>query len=170
MNNISKTLIAMLLVSSVAPSFAQAAAKFEDVRSCLKIKNQAEAHSEWSDALDHLTSSNRLTDQQLHPIYKNSLKKIIKDIYKVRKLAEVTEDDRAVTVLDEADELLEKVKQDTYTTSKANELMKEKLFELDDEMFKTLRVAGNNIANCNVSGSGSSSTSSEDADSEDSVN
>ena len=148
MNRICKAIGAIFLFLSVVPSFAETYPTADDAIKCVALKSQAANHKEWSAALRKINSnSHRFTTTQAYTIAKGALNKIYDDINTVRETAGLTED---VYLLDQTDDLLAKVDKEDSPSEKSTALMMDKLQELDDEMYETLRQAHKEFPNCDL--------------------
>jgi hypothetical protein len=147
MNKISKVLIAILIQSFVSSAFAQEVATSQEIADCVTLQGKAAEHSKWSAALEELADNDKLSAAQMNRVAKAALNKIYEDIYSVRDLVGINEE---LTVLEQTPKLLKRVKSGSLETEKANELMLDKLNQLDRAMFDSLHEAGQSIPYCDV--------------------
>jgi hypothetical protein len=146
MNKISKFLVVILIQSCAATAFAQDLATREEVVTCGALQAKATEYRKWSAALEDLTELEGLKPAVMNKFSKLLLKKIYEDINEVQDLAGISEE---LTVVVQAEKLLKRVK--SIETEEANELMMEKLSQLDRAMFDTLEEARQSITDCRIS-------------------
>ena len=147
MNKINQTFVALFFLFFATSSFAQEVATSEEIADCVTLQGKAADHSKWSIALEDFASNKNLSSAKTNKFAKLALAKIYEDIYSVRDLAGISEE---LTVLEQTPKLLKRVRSGSLEIEKANELMMDKLNQLDRAMFDSLQEAGQSIPYCDV--------------------
>lgn len=145
MNKLFKFLVIVIIQSVATSAFALDFATAQELADCAELQAKAAAHSKWSAAMEEFKSNEKLSAKQINKIAQLALNKIYEDIYAVRDLVGFNEE---LTVLEQTPKLLRKVK--TLEIEKANELMLDKLSQLDRAMFDSLLEAGQSISYCDA--------------------
>lgn len=145
MKKISKVLIAILIQAIASSAFALEVATSQEIVDCATLQGKAAEHSKWSAALEDFSNADKLSAAQINKFAQLALNKIYEDIYSVRDLVGINEE---LTVLEQTPKLLRRVKSKSIETEKANELMLDKLNQLDRAMFDSLQEAGQSIPYC----------------------
>lgn len=147
MKKLVQILIAVLIPSFATSAWALDFATSQEVADCVTLQGKAAEHAKWSSSLEEFMTNKKLTASQVNRIAKMALNKVYEDIYAVRDLVGMNEEH---TVLEQTPKLLRRIKSGTLEIEQANELMLDKLNQLDRAMFDTLQLAGQSIAYCDA--------------------